>query len=121
MLSYLASPDALFSHLDLLFLALRTFTALILLVAALFSVRLMLFYRDGIMERTWLNLLIGVVFLALAQPIAAVAGVFESDPLRVLASIVAMIGALLVCWGLYRAMRLWKRLAEDPGNLNLRA
>jgi hypothetical protein len=80
----------------------------------LLSVRLMLFYKGGIMERTWLGLLVGIVFFALAQPIAAVAGVFESDLLRVVASMVALSGGLLVCWGLYRTLRAWRKLAENP-------
>jgi hypothetical protein len=114
MLLYLAALDMVLGQLDLVFLTLRTLTAVILLVAAILSVRLIAFYKGGIMERTWLSLLVGIIFLALAQPIAAVAGVFESDPLRVLASSISMIGSVLVCWGLYRTLRAWKNLAENP-------
>jgi hypothetical protein len=101
-------------QLDLAYLALRTFTALVLLVAALLSVRLMFFYKGGMMERTWFSLLVGIVFFALAQPIAAVAGLFESDLLRVVASMAALLGGLLVCWGLYRTLRAWRKVAENP-------
>jgi hypothetical protein len=114
MLLHLVPLNTVLGQLDLVFLTLRTLTALILLIAAVLSLRLIVFYKGGIMERTWLSLLVGIVFLALAQPIAAVAGVFESDPLRVLGSMAAMIGAMLVCWGLYRTLRAWKKLAENP-------
>jgi hypothetical protein len=113
-LLYLTPLDIVLGQLDLVFLALRTLTALILLIAAVLALRLIAFYKGGIMERTWLSLLVGIVFLAFAQPIATVAGLFESDLLRVLGSIVTMIGAMLVCWGLYRTLRAWKKLAENP-------
>jgi protein-S-isoprenylcysteine O-methyltransferase Ste14 len=101
-------------QLDLVFLTLRTLTGLILIVAAVLSVRLMMFYKGGVMERTWLSLLVGIVFFAVAQPVAAVAEVFESDLFRVLASIAALLGGLLICWGLYRTLRAWRKLAENP-------
>jgi hypothetical protein len=111
---YFAPLDMALGQLDFVFLALRTLTALILLVAAVLAVRLIGFYKGGIMERTWLSLLVGIVFLAFAQPIAAVAGVFESDLLSVVGSVITMIGAMLVCWGLYRTLRTWMKLAENP-------
>jgi hypothetical protein len=114
MLLYDGTLSMVLGQLDLIFLTLRTLTAVILLIAAVLSLRLMSFYKGGIMERTWLSLLVGVVFLAFAQPIATVAGLFESDLLQVLGSIVTMIGAILVCWGLYRTLRAWMKLAENP-------
>jgi hypothetical protein len=113
-LLYFAPLDIVLGQLDLVFLALRTLAALILLVAAVVAIRLIAFYKGGIMERTWLTLLVGIIFLAFAQPIAAVAEVFESDLLRVLGSLVTMTGATLVCWGLYRTLRAWMKLAENP-------
>jgi hypothetical protein len=114
MFLYSAWLSMVLGELDVVYLTLRTFTALVLVVAAVLSVRLMLFYKGGIMERTWLSLLVGIVFFALAQPIAAVAGVFESDLLRVAGSTVALLGGLLVCWGLYRTLRAWRKLSENP-------
>jgi hypothetical protein len=110
---YFAPLDMVLGQLDFVFLALRTLTAVILLIAAILSIRLIAFYKGGIMERTWLSLLVGIIFLAFAQPIATVAGLFESDLLRVLGSIVTMIGAMLVCWGFYRTLLAWRRL-ENP-------
>jgi hypothetical protein len=109
----LAQIGMALGELDLVFLALRTLTALVLVVAAVLSLRLLFFYKGGIMERTWFSLLVGIVFFAASQPIAAVAEVFESDLLRVLASVAAMSGGVLVCWGLYTTLRAWRRL-ENP-------
>jgi hypothetical protein len=114
MLLYAGPLSMVLGQLDLVSLAIRTLTALILIIAAVLSVRLMIFYKGGIMERTWLSLLLGIVILAFAQPIAAVAGMLESDLLRVLGSLVTMIGFMLVSWGLYRTLRAWKKLAENP-------
>jgi hypothetical protein len=113
-LPYVGTLSMVLGQLDLVFLTLRSLTALILLVAAVLALRLIAFYKGGIMERTWVSLLVGIVFLAFAQPIATVAGLFESDLLLVLGSIITLIGAMLVCWGLYRTLRAWTKLAANP-------
>jgi hypothetical protein len=114
MLLFFAPLDMVLGQLDFVFLTLRTLAALILLVAAVLAVRLIAFFKGGIMERTWLSLLGGIIVLAFAQPIAAVAGILESDPIRILASFIITIGSVLICWGLYRTLRAWKKLAENP-------
>lgn len=93
----------------------RALAAVVLLLGATLSIRLLTLYKGSLLEEPWLPIFVGIIFLALSQPLAALAPlVYPEDilALRVFRSLFNLIGGIFLFAGLYRALKIWQRLSR---------
>lgn len=101
--------------LDVLFVAERILTSILLLLSAYLALRLLSYYKGGMLAKPWPPLFAGIFMFAIAQPISAVAGVYESDFLRVVAAALSLVGSFSIFFGLFRVVREWSALRKSVG------
>ena len=101
--------------MEFLHVLFRALAAVVLLLGAALSIRLLTLYEGSLLEEPWLPIFVGVLFLALSQPLAAVTPLFypENIPvLRLFRSLLNLVGGLFLFAGLYRALKIWRRLSH---------
>jgi hypothetical protein len=90
--------------------------AILFLFCAVLSIRLLLMYEGGgLFERPWLPIFLGVIFLALSQPLTAIAPLLSSTWLGfvlLLRSLFVVFSALSIFAGLLRALRIWRKVSR---------
>jgi hypothetical protein len=86
-----------------------------LLLCAVLSIRLLTLYKGSLLEEPWLPVFLGVVFLASSQTLAAAgeeSAFFNVDAILILRSGLLLAGVLFLFLGLYRTLKIWRRLSR---------
>ncbi len=95
-------------------LVLRGLAAVVFILGALISIRLLSLYKRSLLEEPWLPIFIGVILLALSQPLSEIDAMmdYSADSLHLLRSILVLFASLFLFAGLYRALKIWRRLSN---------
>ena len=84
-------------------------------LCAALAVHLITLYKGGLLEEPWFPVFVGVAILSLSEILAAssaVSPLFNSDAFLLLRSLLGLLGGLFLFLGLYRALRIWRRLSQ---------